>query len=63
MSKKDIQQEPASYEAAYEEAQKLIAALENSNTTLKELGEYTLRIEYLLNYCEGQLLQLQKPNK
>lgn len=63
MPKKDITQEPASYEAAYEEAQKLIAALEDSNTTLKDLGEYTNRIEYLLKYCEDQLLQIQKPSK
>ena len=63
MSKKDKHQEPTSYEAAYDEAQKLIAALENANTTLQELGEYTQRIEYLLQYCEAQLLTIQKPKK
>jgi exodeoxyribonuclease VII small subunit len=49
---------PKSYEAAIAEAQKLVQALEDPATTLEELGTYTQRISFLLQYCRQRLQEV-----
>jgi exodeoxyribonuclease VII small subunit len=58
MNKNNINSAPKSYEAAFDEAQKLVQALEDPATTLEQLGIYTQRISFLLQYCRQRLQEV-----
>ena len=51
--------EPISYSAALAELQQLLQELEKPTISLDQLTEYSLRIDFLLQYCKQRLRQTQ----